>query len=286
MIDDLMDGFRAFMESDDVCSLSFVVLLLLVIGSRMVERRRALQNWGLRLATGTFVAYAIYRIAMGSTIEPGDVALLLLRALLVAGLMLGVSWIVLPMAAFVLDGLARPALSIAKSLLRRACTGRTTTQAELLHLRTALDAKSAELAAAEQRRNEAQHAALVDREAQRRRDDARASCELLFAQFAPEIEKRFPRIAFDQFMAKYLGDDRSPEEVQQRAAQLCDMLRQQRQSLDPARRFTNLTELSAWYEEQQRHVRAAGLDPTTEETLLINLEIQHEELIRRFILET
>ena len=92
-------------------------------------------------------------------------------------------------------------------------------------------------------------------------------------------------MTFDAFIAKYMGDDRPSDEVEERARQLNDTLRKHRESLSPARRFNSLAQLTTWFQEQQQQIRLAKLDSALEEVLLINLETQYDELLRRFLQE-
>ncbi len=281
-----MGAFRTIVESGDLCSLGFVILLLTFVGGRMVDRSPLLQLWGWRLAAAAFVVYAAYAILLSRATDPAELAVVLIRAIIAAGLVLGLAWVLLPFAAFLIQTFGARPLRSGRSALRSLHVRWISKNQEIERLRTALASKNAELVSTQRQRQLADDTAHADRESQRRRDNARANCELLFTQHASELEHRFPRTVFDQFVAKYMGDERSPEEVEQRAEQLCGALREQRQLLDPARRFSSLTELTAWYHDQRRQIQTTGLDPDTTEVLLVNLEIQYEQLLRRFIQET
>lgn len=80
--------------------------------------------------------------------------------------------------------------------------------------------------AEERRRAEHERTVAQKQKAQDRRRDARAACELLYLQLAPEIGSRFSMSMFSAWVDKYLADDYAPEEVERRAEQLKGILRQ------------------------------------------------------------
>ncbi|REK08652.1 MAG: hypothetical protein DWQ37_20150 [Planctomycetota bacterium] len=280
-----MDAYLSIIESADICSLGFVIMLLAAVGACMAGNTPRLRVLGWRIAAGAFVLYGMYAVALGRTTDAAELALILIRAVLAGGLTLGLAWVLLPAGVFIVRTLAVHPVTKGRAALHTLLANRRAAQEELERVRAELDWKAAELASAETRYRQAAEVNRTDREAQRRRDNARAGCELLYAQYAPELEQRFSRNAFAKFIADYMGDERSPEEVEQRAEQLSEALRVHRQILDPAHRFGTLRELTAWYDEQRQQVQSAGLHPDSAEVLLVNLEIHYEELLRRFIQE-
>jgi hypothetical protein len=90
-----------FLDSADPCFLGLAAAVLVFLGSRMVAGHPAVQGWGLRLAAAAFLLYGGY----GWFSAESDAARLLgplaLRSACVAAAVLAVSWIVLPVLAFV-----------------------------------------------------------------------------------------------------------------------------------------------------------------------------------------
>lgn len=96
-------AFLNFVENVDPCFLSLVVAVLVLLGSRMVIGQPAIRGWGLRLAVGTFLLYFGYQYYIT---EVGSNHKLLvgmaMRAGCVAGVVLAFTWIIVPIASFVL----------------------------------------------------------------------------------------------------------------------------------------------------------------------------------------
>lgn len=89
-----------FVDGADPCFLGLVVAVLVFLGSRMVAGQPDVRGWGLRLGAAAFLLYGGYTwlVEPNGPRPPGTVAL---RAACVAGCVLAVSWIVLPVLAFV-----------------------------------------------------------------------------------------------------------------------------------------------------------------------------------------
>jgi hypothetical protein len=122
-------------------------------------------------------------------------------------------------------------------------------------------------------------------DAQKRRDDARAKCELLFSLHAPELADRFPRELFDDFAQRYLSDVHSPDYVEQRAQQLEDIIRQHLEKVQPVKKMRSLEELTTALQEEKQRIEQLPVDQEIKDLLLIELEQRFDELIKRFIRE-
>ena len=267
---------------NDLCSLLLLIALLAGVGSAMTNRRDDLHRWGYRIAAGTFVASDVYALAVS---YPSSIKACLevsLGALLLAALALGISWIVLPVSAFAAEHLLQPmfnrvrlaqAYAINRQKEKTRLAKNQQDHAEFERLATQREQAACEAAAR----------AAAQAQSQKRRAPARAQSEFLYHLYSPEIESRFPRAKFDDFVAKYLSDRQPPEDVEYHADQLRALLDSHVKKAEPRSRFKSLRDLADWYREQQAHVRSADLDPEATEVLLINLEIQYEQLLRQFI---
>jgi len=123
------------------------------------------------------------------------------------------------------------------------------------------------------RRNERERNAAESR----RRDAARVRCELVYALHAPDLRKLFSGESFRDFLRRHMGDDRSPEEVEERAEQLIALLEQHRHRLDPLLRFRNLEDLAWWFSEQ-KHQMDTIPDDRLKRTMLAQLNARYAEL--------
>ena len=72
-------------------------------------------------------------------------------------------------------------------------------------------------------------------DAQRRRDRTRLQIEMAYVLALPQIGDRFPRTKFDDFVRRYLGDHLQPDDMEENARQLQEILQEhQRQAQEPA----------------------------------------------------
>lgn len=96
-------AFLTFVDNADPCFLGLVVVVLVLLGSRMVAGQPQMRNWGLRFAAGTFLLYFSYKYAI--TDIGSDHKQLIgigLRSACMAGVVLAFTWIIVPVALFVL----------------------------------------------------------------------------------------------------------------------------------------------------------------------------------------
>jgi hypothetical protein len=189
----------------------------------------------LRLALATFLGYGGYALATADTLDPDRLMTIAERSLLAVVLVLIVAWIVQPVADFFKDLLPKPALPSPSPL---AGEGRGGGEASA---QRQPQPQSLPVPAERRRRRRTRLARrmagdLLDLErtlrrrleAQRRRDRARLKIELLYGLAFPSVETRLSRPAFDDLIERYLNDRLAPEEVEDNAAQLEVMLREQR----------------------------------------------------------
>ena len=92
--------------------------------------------------------------------------------------------------------------------------------------------RNSERAAAESSRTAAVQADAYA-SAQKRREAARAGCEVLFVTHSFDIRERFTREMFDAFVARHLSDERNPEHVEKLARDLSDIIREHLRKVVP-----------------------------------------------------
>lgn len=101
---DLAARARQMLSAIDVadpCLIGLVVAVLVFFGSRMVAGQPAVKLWGLRLGAAAFLLHLGYSYFFGTVPEDKRAAVLLVRSGLVGGGVLALSWISLPLLAFV-----------------------------------------------------------------------------------------------------------------------------------------------------------------------------------------
>jgi hypothetical protein len=90
-----------FLESADPCFLGLIVGVLVFLGSRMVSGHPSLQSWGLRLAVTAFLIHGGYLWFSGKLEDGTPLWRHGVRSGAIAGIVLAVAWIVLPVLSFV-----------------------------------------------------------------------------------------------------------------------------------------------------------------------------------------
>jgi len=266
----------------------FVIYILHLVGLQMMGEDRQVNWWTHRLAAVAFVGYSVAGLATWSPRSAWDLVSLVLRAVLAAGLVLTVSRILLAMTFFVYRRTVGAWWQKWRFFLQRRRAERERrrqwerereNKASEERDRQAREAEDRRQLLVEQERQE--RAAQEARKAQRRRDDARARCELLFTLYVPEIGNRFTRPMLDAFLKNYMGNDKSPDEVEERAKQLEEILNQHRSVVRPAPRFKDIEDLAHWYVTEKHRIENLPVDPMFKEQHLVQLHTQYAELTQQ-----
>lgn len=95
----------ASLDTADPRFLGVIVAIALFVGSKVVSGQPSLRRLGLRFGAGTFLAYLGYAYASGMSFESAELPGLALRAFNAGGIVLGFTWIVLPVLNFLLTHL-------------------------------------------------------------------------------------------------------------------------------------------------------------------------------------
>ncbi len=270
----------------DICSTLVLVLLLALVGGAMVGGKPALHQWGKRLAGAAFVAYGVYGSVVFRPADASEWTDVALRGLLAGGLVLGVSWIFLPVVAFGYRhtlGALLPRVRDWSAATRRRSAERRARRDEEQERQRADEEWVRAAPERERTRQETEARARAQAAEQNRRKDARASCEIFFALHAPEIGKRFSCEMFDDFVARHLGDDHAPEYVEQRAQQLLELLRQHLDKVGAPQKKMALADLAQWFLREKQEIDKAALPPADKEVLLAALEERYTKLQEKFI---
>jgi hypothetical protein len=101
---DLTDKVRRLLgvvDTADLCLVGSVVGVLIFLGARMVSGKPALKGWGLRLAAATFLLHAGYGCYLAGGLNTPQLSAIVVRAGVAAAAVMAVTWIVLPVLAFV-----------------------------------------------------------------------------------------------------------------------------------------------------------------------------------------
>lgn len=268
----------AALDSAELDRLALATAVLLYAGHKASEGQPSLRSIGSRLAGLCFVGYAIHLIWRRQFVTD-DVFEVVLRCVLVTALSLGACWIVVPVAAWVLDctlgNVWRVSLRFLAGLWRgglciwRACwqfPGKVV--ARLRHLFN---------------RKSALAQAVAFAEALKRRDETRARCDMLYNLHAFVLKERFPPEAFEKLKQRYLRDDLNPTDFEARAKQLCDIVNQHAANAGADGSQSSIEELVDELQRKHEQINSSNLDDLMKQSLNLALDEQFEERIRKAV---
>ena len=262
-------------------------IVLFFLGVKMVEKDAALHALGKRIALGAFFLFVVLTASDRQPTSAEAWVVILLRSLIFAWIVLGAAWTILPVVAFVyahtFGALFRSFEESSKAARRRADERKAERErrqrdAEWERTRPQREREARETAAKVETEAQTKSAA------QKRREDARAVCELAYALAAPEIASRFSKQDFAEFATKYMTDRFPPESVEERAEQLRAIIRQHQEKVVPTPKFRSIQELAVWFEQRKAEIDAVS-DARHRATLLVQLKERYSELTSQLLTE-
>lgn len=288
-------------DSADPCFPGLIVLVLVFLGSKLVAGQPALQRWGVRLAAAVCLVYLGQACYRAGTLSTEVLSRAGTRAALVSGAVLALTWTILPILAFVYRYVRVAAVAfLGYGGYRLATEGVQTEQLGIVALQALGVAGLAMIVAwilqpvwdllgklvgspASVRPSQPAPEPVVveaplteEQRAARRRQQVRMKVELSYAVAFPHLGTRFPRSLYDSFVAHYLADRLTPDEVEANGQQFLEVLRQLRteEAADPS----SLEGLTQWYLGELKRLFAANLDLEVRQVHLWRL---HQELSSR-----
>lgn len=310
-----MPPFSFLNEAIDISTL-MLLSVLFVLGGNLVNRKAKLQVYGKRIAGVAFFLFVIIMVSEREPTRPSDWLGIIIRSLIFSGLVLGAAWTILPAGLFVyehtLGALFRFLDDIERSRQRRLELQRQAREREEREaaleqeLRLRNDQRDRERKMQEEqkrlqdeeferkrpeRERLAREAALLAvaekklrAEDQKRREDARAACELCYSLAAPEIGNRFSRTEFGDFVSKYMADSFPSEYVEERAVQLKTIIQLHQEKIVPAKKFSSIQDLTGWFEQQKAQIEAIP-EAKQRSTLLVHLKERYLEMTDQLLSE-
>ncbi|HUY33185.1 MAG TPA: hypothetical protein VMV69_10415 [Pirellulales bacterium] len=272
-----------FIESlhySDFFSTFFLCCLLLIVGIKIAGEHPLSITYGKRAGYVTFLAYCIVALLHFSPSDAGEIAAIVIRALIFTGIVVGATWILMP----IIQG-----LGAAGEKKRAARHRRELDQERRRHEeeRQRLDKerrrgdderKSLQLEIQRDSDTRAQRQRMVAELEKRQRLAARAQCELLYNLYKPLIASRFDKAALDEFMKKYMGDDQTPETVEKHGQQLCELIENHRREVEAPDDPTTIASVTEWMTAEQTRIEALPLDQRMKDELLRHLKIRYMKL--------
>jgi hypothetical protein len=204
---------------------------------------------------------------------------LIVKSLAAGALLLGPTWILLGVAAF----LFREAIPALFRLVSRLAPSRPTTADDTRGETTSPEPPVDDSQASVDQSTEQEAAAQRIADDNKRRTDARIACELLYRLYSHDIGERFPEDSFDDFVRRYLGDEHPPQLVEQRAAQLRESIQQHYEQVNPPEKITDFGQLARWYEKQKKKIERLDVGQTYKDDYLIQLNERYTDLTQRLL---
>jgi hypothetical protein len=311
-----------FVDTADPCFIALVLGVLTLLGSKMASGSPALISWGLRLGVAAFLLYVGYAYVSLGGLTTEQLPGVGVRAAVAAGLVVAPTWIVLPLLGFVFGRLrlalaallgyaayecvasGAPDIEDLSGLALRAAAASGLVLVVAWILQPVLDVLAAALPSrrptpqplpvtppqpptppAELPAEPSSRAGRSHRQADsQRRRRARLKAELCYALHEPLLGDRFPRETFEDFLDRYLGDQNSPEDVEECGRELEILLREHAgavQIVEPI----NLTELTRWLLDEQQRIQAQEMDERRRKTQLTGLNRRYTQLAEQLLEE-
>lgn len=258
-------------DEGDWCGLLFVAIVLAYVGDAMVRKRPTMKQWGVRLATATFLLVSILRAIENGAPETSDLVAAILRGAMAAALVIGPSWMALSCADVAFRRIVnlrddvRMRVTCLRDRLRRT---REATQRERLERQRAV------IDPVDQRRST---------DERKRRTDARAKAQRAFHLLRADLRDRFTEKEFTAYVNAYLGDHQSPEDVEYHATKLTQLLNRIAEGTGNSLQPYGV--LNQRFEQQKAAIAAAPIDDELRDILLHELDEQYEDEFRRLIRE-
>ncbi len=245
------------------------------LGEATARRHLFLAHWGPRIGFTAFLGWCAWSLVTRPSGRAGNLLVMIGQAVVLGLLACGSTWLVTPalhlVRQLVID---RPRTFFASTLRARGDRIEAKRQQRQRQLAMQEEAQRERLLAPlrEQQRLEADQRAKQQTAERLVREELRTRVELYYNLHRPELSRRFTPEMFEQFVQKYLGDDRPVDVVRLRAAQLEQLLAQHLEKIVPPKRSQSLEELTVWLQEQNQRI-----DGVPDESL--------KELLRAMLLE-
>ena len=289
LIDDTdMTSPIQLIESSNPLTLIFVIWILAHVGHRIVQEEPRWHKWGLQLSALAFVAFGLYQVIHDPPSAADDLLPMLLQSLAFGGLVLGVSWILLPVVGVLIDR----TIVVVVRRLRSSIAAETRRRQELrMQSQTHREREDAarEYARSAPERQRQLILAEVERQRaadeQNRRDKARADCLRLFLLLARDVKSRFTRKMFDEYASGYLSDNRPADDVEGHAEKLKLLMQQHYDKIEPPKKFRSLQDVACWFQSEKKNLEAIE-DEKMRRSLIAKLNQRYAELTTQFFEES
>lgn len=278
-----MNTLLEILHAGDYCSILLFVAILLWVGNKIVEQHPSIRQCGGYLAGVGFLAYGAYAWLRWPPRQANDLLAVGIGSLFAAAIVLALAWMGLPVLLLVwTTTVAALGNRIGGwfTALRTKKAARRTRLLEEQQRRREEEEYRRTAPERERARKEAEKTLQVQTQSQKRRDDARAACELFYHRHAHALGDRFPKEAFEDYVKKYLADGHPPEYVEERSRQLQEILRQHVEQVEPPKTPFTIESLADWYQTTKRLIEALPVDERYKHAQIAHLNARYAELMQ------
>lgn len=282
----LLDEWTETLEYGDTFPQLLFTVVLLLVGQHAIADRPRLRLAGLWIALLAFLAFIARLVVLHGVSDPWILTAAAIRGLLAAGLITGLSWLVLPLLALFYESLIEPVLRRPREWFERVRLWRegrqfrhSQRQDQQAWERAAPEREAEATKAAKQQRRQAAE--------QQQRDETRFRIRLLIDQHREQLGDRFPDAWLQRYFVDYLGDGLSSKEVQRRADQLREMvLETVKPLMSPEKSphaFEGIDEIAAHFREKKDRILATDYSEPMKDIFLMDVEDAEKKAIQEFL---
>lgn len=284
-----MEHFWNLLIDGNLFLLAVLTWILYQVGCAAAQQSLPSQIWSKRIGFVVFLGFLARSLTGDSTPDETALIVLALRGLLIGWLAGTAALITLPMVFWFNEHIRSQQMSLRESAMARREERLAKRNARETESRRKREQAEWERSAPERERAErlALERAAVERKqkqsSQKRREDVRSQLELLYTFYAPKIQNVFSQTMFDDFESKYMGDERTADEVEERGRQLLAILEQHHNAVVSPRTYSSLEDLANWFIGEQRRLDGLALDEFLKDEFRAILHDRYSELSQKFM---
>lgn len=289
---------------DELPELIVLIGLLWVIGGKMTRPTDFSNRWLRRVVAMTLLTYSCTAIYAWSPSSAGDAVVILIRALLAAGLVGGAASIVLPLGhplvLQVLEAMKRNRCDHFTEREQRLAQDRAAREARRRRWRNAQEAARQEAQAETKLREAAAEAGRLERERHAKTDEARATVIRFYASHEPLLRDTLPRdLVRAQLQTRFPGSvtaEQAWQAAQEMIASMLPLIAEAREQEQRAakeeetkrsedKQPMTIPGLTAWYKNTTREIEEHLPDGPEREDILHEVWDRYDELVKRTLKE-
>lgn len=264
-------------------------MILLIVAKRVVGDRPRVRIWGLRVGVLSFVAWYVRDIRSHGLWGAEQVVVTGLRGLLVLLYVTCTSWLLISIAACVMNdviGASHARLHarwrhlinwLNRAFSKRLANPISGSERPESDPKDRLDREEAASKVAEARK--------LAKQQQLRRDELRYELQLLYDRHRVELSESIPKERFDAYFEAHLTDTLEPDVYATRAEQLKEVIRERAGVLKRTKQpvFESIEDVIEHYRAKKQRLRLLDLDDDTLETLEVTLDDIQDREVRKLL---